>query len=224
MYNKEHLNLILEKIRWQIKGMKGWFFIPFLVLCVIQPLYMLLILGVGYGFESVYVYDEITSEVMTLYPPMSLWWSLWLLRKYLEDEERELYYIYEKVKWKEIFLYYSLYMITAAVMLFAYARWLGIGQSCYLFICLAAMCFFYHALAYWFAYASKSATIILIPLLLYTFWVMAPYQYRLGKMNYTNLFYGDYLKGIFCSLLLFIAGFFFVEIGKRENKKYHNYQ
>lgn len=223
MRNQEYLENNREKIKWQIRAMRGYFLVPFILLYVIQPLYMALTLWVGYGFDREYVYDAITSEIMTLYPPLSLWWPLWLLKKYLEDDERELFYVNQKIKWDEMFAYYKIYMAAAAVMLLIYMLWLGVGQGIYLLICTAAMSFFYYAVAYWLAYVTRSATIVLIPLLLYTFWVMAPYAYETYGLNYKRLFYGEFVHGIIWCVIICILGVVFVRLGKRSNQKYHHF-
>ena len=223
MRDKEYLRIMPDRIRWQIKGMKTFFYIPHLILCILQPIYIYLVLWVGYGFENTYVFDEITSAILGLYPPLSLWWALWILKKYLEDDERELYYVNEKIKWTELFIYYMIYVFLASFMLLIYAHWIGIKQSLYLLLCVAALGYFYHASAYCLAYTAKSATIVLIPLLLYTFGVMSPYQYSMYKISYFRLFYGDYFKGILWSLGAFAAGAAFIQLGKRENKKYNRY-
>ncbi|MCH5253404.1 MAG: hypothetical protein J1F41_00670 [Lachnospiraceae bacterium] len=223
MRNKEDLKTFVEIVMWQIKGMKGYFFIPLYILYVIQPVYIFLVLWVGYGFKEMYIYDEITSAVMGLYPPLSLWWTLWVLKKYLEDDERELYYVDRKTKWMEVFTYYFLYTVASALILLIYSIWIGMGQSVYLLLCTAAMGFFYHAFAYWFAYLTKSASIVLIPLLIYTFWVMSPYQYQTSQIRYTRLFYDGIFKGILWSFAFFLLGVIFIKMGKWENRKYNTY-
>ena len=142
MRNQEHMNSVREKVKWQIRAMKGFFAVPFVLLYVIQPIYMVLTLWVGYGFGREYIYDAIISETMTLYPPLSLWWSLWLLKKYLEDDERELFYVDGKVKWEELSAYYKIYTAATAIMLLIYMPWIGVWQGIYLLICTGSMSFF----------------------------------------------------------------------------------
>ena len=220
---RDKRNLNLEKIFWQIKGMRHFFIIPFLIIFLVQPVYMYLILKAGYGFAQPYITDEIITEILQLYPPLSLWWAFWVLKKYLEDDDRELYYLYEKNKWHEIFAYNKLYMGTILLSMLFYSPITGIKLSFYYYICIASVCFFYTAFTYWLAYFIKSVTIILLPVLLYTFWVVAPYNYSVYNWSYVRLFNDNFFKGIVHSLIFVMAGIVFVYLGKRENHKYINY-
>ena len=92
----------------QIKRLKFIFVVPIVFLFIIQPVYLVLTRMVSYGgFGKEYLKDAIIGEVYYLYPMISLVWSYFFLSKYIEDEDRELSYFYNKIKLNFYHLYYN---------------------------------------------------------------------------------------------------------------------
>lgn len=223
MRNKR--NIGMEKMVLEIKEMKKYFFVPFIIIFILQPIYMSFKLKAGYGTDLMYVEDEIISEAVRLHPVLSLWWPFFVLTKYLENEDREIYYLYGRIKWDEIFNFYKLYMIAVFVWILFCLTVIDVAMICYLYIFLMAVCFFYIAFTYWLSYFVKSATVVLLPILLYSFWVtMGSNNAALYAINYIRIFSGGFFfRGVLKSLILAAVGIAFVFLGKRENIKYIDY-
>lgn len=223
MSNKENLKDNYEITLLQIRSFGLYAYFPYLLIYVLQPIFMCMILAAGYGFGQFYVADEIVRETLYLYPPLSIWWHIMIVRQYLEEPGNELFYLYKKVKWDEIFRLYMIYAISLIIPMFVFSFFLGIVQGIYLTACILAISFLYNGFAYWFMYLTKSATIVLIPVLCYTFWVISPYNYQTAKWNYISLFFPDYISGIFWIILMIVFGFIFMLLGKKLNIQYKNY-
>ncbi len=223
MRNKKHLKVDYELTFLQLRSFGLSAYLPYLLIYILQPVCMCGVLAAGYGFDRIYIADEIIQETLYLYPPLSIWWTILVIRQYIEEPGNELFYIYKKVKWDEVFRLYAVYAGSLAVPLLIYSFFLGISHGIYLTACILAISFLYNGFAYWFMYMTKSATIVLIPILFYTFWVISPYNYQAAKWNYISLFYPDYLSGMFWIIVMIIAGRLLVFWGKRINIQFRSY-
>lgn len=209
---------------WHLKGMGMLLLLPIISVYICQPVYLVLTRFFEFGgFGQQYIADALFSEVLFLYPPLSVCWVYWCLHKYTDSDEREVYYIYKKSKLKAVMSLYICYIITIgpAMLCFVILFDKAVFSSLYVFI--ASVSFVYCGITYWLAYFFGSTRVILPMLFGYSFIVTAPYSYGFEFINYTSIAYGSSMQRIVDALFIFVAGVVFWIMGYILNLKYERF-
>ncbi len=209
--------------RFRMMG-KGFFF-PLIVIYLLQPLYLLASRSYEYGGYGIdYIQDAARAQMLFLYPPLCLYWPYRLLSRYLEEEGREIEYLYSRNKWPDIFDCYAAWLLALLPPHIIYGKILQDMETfVFLYIFICAVCFAYCGIAYWLAYFTGSALVILPVAMFYSFMVCTPYVYGLESIDYTSLFYKTYVEQLLNCCLLFAIGGVFALLGQRHNRRYQNY-
>lgn len=217
----ERQKCVVQRFRMMGKG----FFFPLIAVYILQPLYLLGSRSYAFGGYGInYIRNAAVTEMLFLYPPLSLYWPYRLLSRYLEEEGRELEYLYRRDKWSEIFGCYLAWLLALLPPHIIYGTVFPNGETfIVLYLFMSAVCFAYCGIAYWLAYFTGSALIILPVAMFYSFMVVTPYVYGLESIDYTSMYYKDFMEQLLNCCLLYAAGGVFALLGRRHNRRYHNY-
>lgn len=209
--------------RFRMMG-KGFFF-PLIAVYILQPLYLLASRSYAYGGYGIdYMRNAAVTEMLFLYPPLCLYWPYRLLSRYLEEEGREIEYLHKRNKWPEIFDCYVYWLLALIPPHIIYGMVFPDGESfILLYLFLSSVCFAYCGIAYWLAYFTGSALVILPVAMFYSFMVITPYVYGLESIDYTSLYYKEITVQLLNCCLLYATGGVFSLLGQRHNRRYQNY-
>ncbi len=217
----DRIKRAVQRFRMMGKG----FFLPLIAVYILQPLYLIASRSYEYGGYGIdYIKDSAVAEMLFLYPPICLYWPYRQLSRYLEEEGREIEYLHRRNKWPEIFDCYVFWILVLIPPHIIYGKILQDMETfVFLYIFISAVCFAYCGIAYWLAYFTGSALLILPVAMFYAFMVVTPYAYMFESINYTSLYYKTYIEKILNCCMLFAAGGIFALLGQRHNRRYQNY-
>ena len=213
--------LLLE----DIKRMRWFFYIPFIMILFIQPAYLILsLISSENGFEYYNVSYTIKNQIYFLYPLAGSLWTYWIMSRYTDDDDREIYYLIEKVKYKEILTLCLLFIVSIIIPICLYSIELGVINGGYLFITVSSIVFLYNILFYYGSYLFGSTKAVFTLFTIYTFIVMAPGNGDAYFISYYRLFYTDMFNGIINSIVVVIIAIILLILGIYKNRKYENYE
>lgn len=214
---KKCLTNVLIRIYLHLKNLKILFFIPLFIINVLIPfLNYIEYTQHGIGNE---LYMSILEYSQWLMPFVSVWWSLFALRDYIENDGNELLYVHKaSQQFIDIFLLFFLCILNITVIFSVYT--LLIPSMKYEYVRILSICIFYFGIMFFLSILTKSTTIALLVVILYT---IANICYRAGNENIVllyfstarisnKLFYSNYLP-------LLLNGILFTAIGALINTK-----
>lgn len=188
-------------------------FIPFLIINIIVPLLILINLLNPKNLEA-------NMLIITQYflPFFSVWLSLFTMKEFIEADGREIYYMAGRINiLKEVLKFFIISLLNVLIILavsFIFVPVLVIET-----VRIVCACIFYFSLAYFVSMLSKSTSIVLLILILYTLVnvILKSHIIRFPLYCSTNIIsYSDILK--FC-LPLFIFSVILIALGKIFEKK-----
>ncbi len=217
----DRIKRAVQRFRMMGKG----FFLPLIAVYILQPLYLIASRSYEYGGYGIdYIKGSAVAEILFLYPPICLYWPYRLLSRYLEEEGREIEYLNRRNKWPDIFDCYVFWILVLIPPHFIYGKiFQDMETFVFLYIFISAVCFAYCGIAYWLAYFTGSALVILPVAMFYAFMVITPYTYMFENISYRKLYLQTYIEQLINSGILFAAGGIFALLGQRRNRRYQNY-
>lgn len=161
MLNKKHLKKI-DKTIFLLKNIGVLRFVPLIFLDVITPL--LILICALYGENMT---DNLLTIVNYIFPINSVWFSLFVIKEFIESEGREIYYILGKVNiLKESFNFFLILYFNIVFLLIIIC--ILMPEFVFEIIRITAACLFYFAIIYFVSMISKSTSIALFFVIIYT--------------------------------------------------------
>lgn len=206
---------LFERFFLQIKSMGALFLIPFIGYFSLIPL------GVwALSFDPEFVLCDAISEMCYLFVPfLSTWWLYLMLKEYVEGDGREVLLLGKTTIFSAV-MFWILNMLCILPLLWVEVEYMYQYYIDNLMIELLIIIFFMNGLTYFLNYFTKSITVSMFIVILYT--ALSNYTFRneqfskvLGSVQLSVLQdvpYEDnmngYIKFIFVGLVFWILGFF----------------
>lgn len=150
---------------YHLKNLGALFFVPLLVIDGLMPLLGCLVYS-QYGAGERF-YAAILEFGQYMLPFASVWWSLFVLRDYLEGDGAEVLYANaHNDKFVDIFLLFAVSCVNIAITFAGYAAVLP--EVARELIRIWSVCILYFGIIYFVGFLSKSTTGALLLVLLYT--------------------------------------------------------
>lgn len=203
------------------KNLKVYYFIPLILLYVFLPI---LSIGIVYIYESTEnAYFIIFKEVEKYIPILSIWWTTFIFREYIEEDGNEvLYCINEtgKVKVSQIILIFLWYVVHVGILYLGFSIfWDNMILE---FIKIVIQSLFFSSLLYLLIYTLKSTTISFMLLVIYELFMLF---INSEIVNYISIFhYGENLtvKTIITKyVLILLVSIVFLIAGVYQNKRFY---
>lgn len=185
----------LRKMISVLKGKGKISLAPVILIYIIIPILESILMQWLFDLET-----AVYRTAMIFVPLGSIIWIIIVFKPYVEDDGNEIYYLFNRSKWKEVFLLGILYVMLIIPMYLAYYFMLGDLYGLMLLIQLCVLSFAFGASVYFFIYLFRSVYAAYIIMLLYTFYSTAPYlsvkmmtEGQKLVLNYTeiSLYYPD---------------------------------
>lgn len=200
-------------LKYLLKNIGTLRFIPFIIINILVPLLILINLLNPKNLEA-------NMLIITQYflPFFSVWLSLFTMKEFIEADGKEIYYMAGRINiLKEIIKFFIISLLNILIILavsFIFVPVLVIET-----IRIVCSCIFYFSLAYFVSMLSKSTSISLLILILYTLVnvILKSHIIRFPLYCSTNIIsYNDILK-VF--LPLFIVSVILIALGKIFEKR-----
>ena len=203
--------------------MRWYFFVPIILLVLIIPGYTVFSSYIGYGLEPVYLCTGFITIIGKYCPAVGLLWEIWILQFYIEDNGREISYIYAKNKWGilRIFLYFYCFIILIPIV--GFMPFVGIDVAFYTYFWLCILSFWFYAFVYLLSYILNSVTLTIIPISMYVFFILNPINQYAYRYSYMRLIYPVDLGGLIRGIIFLILAVGVCFLGKLMNKRYVAY-
>lgn len=201
MYFKKHLIFSLQRIRYHFKGIKFLILVPILfTFAVIPALNFFSVEKFGRSPEAV---CEILRIAFMFFPFLSVWCTLFFLKEYLEADGHELLYVCRsKLKLVDSLYPFLLYCILISAFFGGY-QFVFHGMTIE-WGSMLCVCVFYFGLVYFLLFLTKSITITLMVLLLYT---LANIIFLTGEPFFPfYYYYQPFSSSLFFKVYLPLAG------------------
>lgn len=165
MYFKRHLTFFFQRIIYHFKSIKYLFFVPVVMMVAVIPLLNL------FSAQKFSVAEEAFADILKidfmLFPVLSVWWSLFILKEYVEADGYELLYVCRnKIKLLDALLPFFLFLFIMGGFFFGYSFLLK--DIWFEYFCIVCSCLFYFGLVYCLLFLTRSVTLTLMACLLYT--------------------------------------------------------
>lgn len=165
MSAKRNLKLIFQRMFLHLKGMGILFWIPLVAVHGLIPLISLM--NYKKNGASPEFAGDIVSFSQLLIPMFSCWWTIFLLREYVECDGNELLYVCRtKVKFIDILCPFFLYFLTVILQFSVYISLVPMLKN--ELVRLLCLCVFYFGLAYFLMFLTKSTAVVVMSVLTYT--------------------------------------------------------
>lgn len=203
------------------KNLKVYYFIPLILLYIFLPI---LSIGIVYIYESTEnAYFIIFKEVEKYIPILSIWWTTFIFREYIEGDGNEvLYCINEtgKVKVSQIILIFLWYVVHVGILYLGFSIfWDNMILE---FIKIVIQSLFFSSLSYLLIYTLKSTTISFMLLVIYELFMLFIDS---EIVNYISIFhYGENLTIetiITKYVLILLVSIVFLIAGVYQNKRFY---
>lgn len=167
--------------------------------------------------------ESIRTCAMAFIPLCSNWWSIFVLREYVEADGNELLFMLgSKIKYGDVFLLFLLYLINVCIFLVIYV----ITFPCLklMALWLVIICWFLFSVSYCFIFLSGSATITFAIGLIYIF-INTIFAWQEPML----LFYGSAKGYVFAGEFkwvyfpMIIVGGICTALGILANRRYQKY-
>ena len=148
-----------------LKALRGFAFVPVFILNIFIPAINYLVYR-RYGISD-RLYTNILELSQCLMPLASVWCCLLVLRDYLEGSGNELLYVNNHSnKFADVFTLFFLFVLNITVIFAVY--WALISQMSYEYLRILTVCIFYFGLTYSLGFFTKSTTLTILAVVLYT--------------------------------------------------------
>ncbi|NYB75549.1 ABC transporter permease [Sedimentibacter hydroxybenzoicus DSM 7310] len=202
----------IRLIYYDFKNLKTYFYVPIFIIYLFIP-----VLSIGmvkmYGVENSKI--MIFKEVEKFIPIISMWWTTFIFREYIEGDGNELLYCINKtgkIKSFQIFIIFLCYVLHVGILfLVGNIFW---DNILFEFIKTVVQCFFFTSAIYVLIYTLKSTTISFMILLIYALFSLFINSkisqvisiFGNGDILIMNIISTKSLKILFVSTILFIIG------------------
>lgn len=207
---KRNIELYFLRTFYHLKSLR---FIALIPVAVINLLLPLLLYKDYHAAESDLFKYSLTTYASVFVPLFSSWWSMFILKEYLEADGNELLFTQKgKIKFIDVFLPFLLYIFNISIWFAVCVKRCPDLKLFFLWMYIA--CFFVFATAYFIAFLSKSMTATFLTVLIYTlvnyvvpFQKPTPFFYNssLG-FEFEAEFYPTYLPMLIGSVLFILVG------------------
>lgn len=211
----------IKLLYFDFKNLRGYYFIPIFILYILIPILNVGMVKMSGSIENAYYL--VFREAEKYLPIMSVWWTTFVFREYIEGDGNEILYCINKtgkLKAFQIIFIFLWYIFHVSILFLVYSIfWDNILLQ---FIKIIIQCFFFTSLMYMFIYFFKSTTISFMILLLYELFALFMNSdfinfisiFENGKMIKLDVIISKYLIVMVLSGLLFIIGVY-------KNNKYY---
>lgn len=215
---KKCIGSMLKKEFLLLKSLKLLFWVPIIALDVFLPLFALY----QYRSENPSAEYNIASMILIIVPLFSAWWSIFILREFLESPGNEVLFSRKKVLLFEISLPFIIYVIDAVAVLYGISNWFPktVGMIKPLLIVIL----FLFALSYFIAFVSKSVTIALLINIVYVLINQVIYTKKPLPFLYISAMQFDFKKSYTSFVPMLIVSLILIIAGLILNKKFRHYK
>ena len=214
----------IEIVVLRIKRMRGYFFIPLILVFILHPAYI--ILNGIYG-NGLIIYssagEEFLSESVLLYPFAGLLWPIWYLYDSIESCERELTLFYHKIIYPDLIVLFLLYSVIIVVGCKIYSMFIYIEWIDYYIMAIESVTLFGYGLIYYLAYRIKNMPVVLLVLLIYFFGICVSDNESLMRYSYTRLFNMNVERGLSSMFIMVLLTCFMFYNGAKYNGLYRSW-
>jgi hypothetical protein len=163
MYVERKLNLWIEKLFLQWKGVGKVMYLPLLINYIILPLFCIICGKSSITYDEHYYFIEYGFYFI---PFLSVWWILMVLQEYMEGIGHEVIWIYDRHKFIDILTYFILYVIAMIpLFLWVHKYWLIDNST---IILLLSQSFLYFGITYFMIFTFHSILTAIVPIFAYT--------------------------------------------------------
>ena len=220
MHTEKDMRLSIYSVKYYLKSIGGLRFVPLVIFNLILP--VLIFIGYRkYGTSELFEM-ELLDLTQYFLPLFSVWWTVFVLREYLEADGNELFYIGGKrIIVKELGLIFLVAMLNIALLVAVCVALLPsfIIES----VRIISVCLFYFGLTYCMAFLLKSVTMTLLTLILYTLLNFT--------LSFNNMFFPLYMSRQLIEISellticfpLFALGLLLILVVHRLNKRFLSY-
>ncbi len=161
MSDKKHLKK-LDKTKLFLKNIGGLRFFPIIVLDIIVPI--LIIINVLHPEN---IEHNLLITIIYIFPFTSVWFSLFVMKEFIETEGKEIYYMLGKINiLNETFKFFLI--VFSNVLLLLIVVCIILPEFVFEIIRISVACLFYFSIIYFISMISKSTSIALFFAILYT--------------------------------------------------------
>ncbi|MDD6572320.1 MAG: hypothetical protein PUF12_08075 [Thermoflexaceae bacterium] len=219
----------MKKMIYLIKktGLLAYF--PIINVYILIPLFESGLMKLGYRFK-----DAILIAADLFIPISSVIWIVILLKKYIDDKGNEVFYLSQRIKWKEIFSLSSVYICMITPIYLAYYVILNDLSGVFIYVKCLILIYFFGAGAYFFSYCFSNTFVAFALLLLYTgysvsgrlkhFYLAEWLDFKWLKYNHISYFYYldmDFLIQVLPYIMLTIIFYVLGTVLNEHFNKYH---
>lgn len=212
MPDKKYLNKF-DKTRFLLKNIGILRFVPLIVLDVIIPLLIFMNVLDGENTEK-----NLLTIVHYILPLNSVWFSLFTMKEFIEAEGKEIYYMLGKVNiLAEAFKFYLILFLNVLFLLIIIC--VIIPEFSVEIFRISAACLFYFSIVYFVSMVSKSTSIALFFVVLYTLINVIFRTHEVQFLIYSTINLPDRAQLIEICIPLLIISFIMIVIGKAFEKR-----
>lgn len=165
---------------YQLKGIGCFAWLPFIVLYLIMPLSHYVVYCFYQDIDE--LYQQIITDCQLYYPLISVWYVLFVLYHYVEEQGNEILYIEKKSKLLSIMFLYLAYILIMLPLFIIYTQFFSDLWWLYLKICVVSL--LYVAIVYATSFLSKKIVVGVVVVLLYTLMTIMEYITDKNNMGY----------------------------------------
>lgn len=210
----------LKLMYLSMKNLKVYYFIPLIFLYIVIPILDIGLINMSGNIENAYL--SIFAEAEKYIPILSLWWTTFIFKEYIDGDGNEVLYCIEssrKLKIYHIALIFIWYIIHVSILFLVYSIfWDNVFLE---FSKTVIQCFFFTSLVYMLIYTLKSTTISFMLLLIYE---LMSLFINSKFINYISIFQKEeeiLLQNITTKYsIYFLVGTLFLIIGMYKNKRF----
>lgn len=219
MDNREKIGILIRQRLCIIKGMGILFWFPVLINNILVPI-MVFISYSNYGYGEK-TYNNIVYYVQIFSPFFSTFWIYLHMVKYIDTKGKEIFYITNRIKMKEIIFLYIFYIFTNTVPFIWYIKMYS--RLVFEWLHLIMVYFFLCAMAYCMCYLFRSVALAILPVLCYTFLAITGSDRVVPVWSYyePNGMEIEMFREKYVWFLL--GGIFFLVAGRFLNERYTDY-
>lgn len=218
MCSEKYITGLFRRTHLYFKSLGVLFFVPLAAVHILIP-FVAIITYKKYGAGDEFV-SNITQYSQLLIPICSSLWEIFILHEYVEGYGNELLYVCKiRSKLRDVVLPFLLFLITVVLQYAVYCALVPAMGFELLRLILVSV--FYFGLAYFLMFLSKSTSMTIMCLIVYTAFnflalfnlgvVVFPIYFDLHCLSYNSL--------CFSVLPLFACGIGFIALGVHFNKK-----
>ena len=215
---KKYIGIMLKKEYLLLKSLKLLFWVPIIALDIFLPLFSLY----QYRSKNPSVEYNIASIILIIVPLFSAWWSIFILREFLESPGNEVLFSGKKVLLFEISLPFIIYVIDTVAVLCGISNWFP--KTIEMIKPLLIVIFFMFALSYFMSFVSKSITISLLINVVYVLANQVIYTKKPLPFLYISAMQFDFKKSYTSFVTMLIVSAFLIIAGLILNKEFKHYK